>query len=422
MPHQDVGTIGHNDRTYSLQEILSDRVEMEAGRTRVWGQFPSVPDEAVISRNNRGETVWIRFQPRMDIADALSPIAEKTDIVARQLGDNRVAVSIAEYGNTVQTTEYAEMVLKGSVRDETAEAVSENLVAVTDRIIMRAYIGAPLTIRANGAARTALDSTNDTLLNANVGLPFVGQAMSILRSNRAPGFESDGNGQQKYATVIHTGLAQDLRAAAGYLPKLQNDDGNNTIYTNEIGEFNGLRVMESAQGKMYPGAGQSAQAATTLSAAANAQATTITVASATGLSVGDFITIGTPETDDTDTQGIETVLITAVNGTTLTIMGTGYSSGNVATAALRYDHASGESVIEADAVGAMPIFGPLSAIMAHTAELGPTGEVRVSGPFDSLGRFVNVGWYHTFGVARTRGLWIVKLEVAAAYNSILINE
>ena len=414
-------------RTNSIQEILSTGIQMEAARTQVWGQFPYVPEDGAIGGVDAGQTVTLRFQQRLPLAT--NTINELADVTPVRQTDNKVSVTINEYGAAAQTSRLAEVITKGNLRQEVVDNVGENMVASLDRIHGRQYYeGQNLVFRANGVAnRSDLDSTNDVLSDSGVGMSFLARGTAALRAAKVPGFSRDGKGQEHYMTVIHTALAQDLPETSGYLPALQYQDGRETLFNGEMGEIRGLRFTESAQGKVYPGAGTVAQAATTLSSSAAKGATTIVVASASGLAVGDIITVGPVEdgstiTSETSASTTENVQITAVNSTTLTISGLGYSDGNIATPGLRYAHDSGEAVTEAALVAAIPLFGPKSVMKAFASEVGPFGEGKVSGPFDTLQRFMNFGWYALFGLAKTTGLGTVRLEVATRFPHLVINE
>lgn len=422
----EMGTTGIAQRANSLQESLSTSVEYEAARMQVWGQFPFVPEGGVVGGEDAAQTAVFRFQPRLNLRTGT--IDNLADIEAEQVTDNRVSVTINTYGHAVQSSEFAELVTKGNLRQEMSEVIAENMVASLDRLAGRNYYeGNNLVYRANGVAtRADLDSTNDILSNSTVGMSFLARATAQLRAAKAPGFDGESGGQQSYMSVIHTALAQDLPETNGYLSALQNREGRDTLFNGEMGEIRGLRFSESNQGKVYPGAGAPAQAATTLSTAVSKGDTTITVASATGLSVGDIITIGTVENGVgvlTEPEDVENVMIIGVNSTILTIAGLGLEgTDDTSTPALKYDHPAGTSVIEAALVAAIPIFGTRSVMKAHGGITGPFGQAVVSGPFDVLQRFVNIGWKAYVGWAQTRGLWIVRMEVATKFPAIVVNE
>ena len=418
------GASGVAEQTNSLQNLLSTSVQNEVARTQVWGQFPWIPEDGIISSPKGGQTVDLRF--RQNLSMRTGTINEKADIDPEQVLDNVVSVTIDEYGHVAQTTALAEIVVRGDLRAEISELLSENMVASLDRKAGRSYYeGNQLVFRANGvAARVDLDTANDALQDTAVGMSFLARATAALRGAKVPGFASNNGGQATYATVIHTALAQDLPDTSGYLSALQNQDGRETLFNGEMGDIRGLRFMESDQGKVYLGAGDAAQSATTLSSSVSAGDVTVVVASATGLVAGDIITIGVVEATavTTEAEDVENVLITNVASTTLTVVGLGYVGGDAGLAGLRYDHASGVSVIEADLVAAIPVFGPRSVMKAYAAQVGPFGESRVTGPFDRLGRFVNLGWYALQGWAPARRLYTVRMEVATAQQHIAINE
>lgn len=424
MPNE--GSTGTTERVNSLQELLSTDMQFEVARTQVWGQFPKVPEDGAIGGADAGQTVALRFQRRLPINT--ERIDEKADIVPRQFFDNRVDVTIHEYGDAVQTTKFGELITKGDLRSDAAKVVADQLVGSLDRMAGRMYYeGNEMVFRANGvAARVNLDSANDTLADTSVGMAFLARGTAVLRGAGAPGFRRDSDGLSHYATVIHSALAQDLPETSGYTSALTNREGSDWLFNGEIGEIRGIRFTESEQGKVYPGAGTAAQAATSLSAAVSEGDTSITVADATGLSVGDIITIGTLEDGSTITSEedtvVENVMITSVVSTTLGVVGLGYEDGDISGGGLRYDHSAGTSVIEADLVAAIPLFGPESVMKAYASEVGPFGMTKVTGPFDTLERFVNLGWYAVMGWNKTVRLWTVRAEVATQFPHLAINE
>ena len=422
-----MATIGSTDLTNSIQTILTVEAQFEAARTQVFGQFPMVPPDGAISGADAGQTVKMRFLPRLP--NKTDTINEKADVTPQTLDDRGVEVSIDEYGAAVQLTKFAEIVLKGDVRSESAQRVAEQMVGSLDRLAGRQYYeGQNFVFRANAvSARSGLDASNDTLADSGVGTGFLERGSTALRSSRTPGFRQDSNGIEFYSTVINPALRPDITETAGYLPALQYQSGRDELFNGELGDVRGLRIMVSEQGKVYPGAGTAAQGATTLSASAAAGATTVVVTDATGLSVGKVITIGTLEdgstvTSETSAATTENVLITGVASTTLTIAGLGFSTGGIDTPGLRYAHASGESVVEAALVAAIPIFGPNSVMKAYASEVGEFGQSVVSGPFDVLQRFVNIGWYAVMGWNKTTGLGTARLEVATQFPHLVYNE
>lgn len=422
-----MATTGTAERVNHIQSILTTRLVMEHARSRVWDQFPMVPPEAKLGGADSGDTVDIRFQRRLDINT--DTLLEKTDIVPSSVTGQKMSITIVEHGDAVQRSELALIVQKGNLDEDLANLVSAQHTSSLDRLAGRAYFeGNAVVLRPNGVtARSGLDSTNDALDASGVGISFLSRPLSMLRAAGAPGDATDGNGQQKYMTVINPVIAHDLIQTAGFLPALQQREGRNDLFNGEVGEIMGLRFMVSEQGKVYPGAGNLAQA-TTLNGAVLIGATSFVATSASGIAVGDILTIGVLEdgggTVDVEktAEKTENVLVTAVAGTTITIAGLGFVESDVTTPGFRYAHATLTAVTEADLVAAMPVFGPQSAMKAYAVRTGPMGEGRVSGPFDVLGRFVNVGWYAVLGYKKTIGIWTVRIEVATKHQHLVLNQ
>lgn len=424
-----MATTGTADRTNSIQTLLTTEMVFEASRSQTWGQFPKIAPEGELQGARKGSTINVRFQQRLPINT--DKINEKADITPRVVNDSKTSITIDEYGDAVQIAEFLERVQMGDAREEIGRTVTAQHVGSLDRLAGRNYYeGNSVVMRANqNSTRAGLDATNDTLKSSGVGMQLFTTATAMLRGAGAPGFRSDGNGQEQYSTVISPSLAADIPETSGYLPALQYG-GKMTLFNGELADVRGLRFIESVQGKIYPGAGTTAQAATTLNGAVSAGATSVVVTSATGISVGDFITLGTLEDGVTITvenqtsavRRLETVLVTSVSSTTIGVAGLGYADGAAQTPGLRYAHPDAEAVTEAAQVAAIPVFGPDSVMKAYAVPTGPFGEIRVSGPFDVLQRFHNVGWYFIGGWAKTMGLWTVRLEVACSNPTIVINE
>jgi len=137
------------------------------------------------------------------------------------------------------------------------------------------------------------------------------------------------------------------------------------------------------------------QAATTLNGAVSKGATSVTVTDASGLAVGNYITIGTLETESVNPgSNLEQVMITAVDSATLTIRANGNNDGF----GLRFNHASGESVVEAYNVAAIPLIGKNSLIGVYGSDCGEYGVPKFRDDLDLLNRFDYYGWYWYGGV------------------------
>jgi hypothetical protein len=174
-------------------------------------------------------------------------------------------------------------------------------------------------------------------------------------------------------------------------------------------------VTANAKGFWGAGAAAATPVATTLGAAANPGDTTITVASGTGIAVGMWLAIqDAAEPGNTWSDSNELFMVTGVSGTSIT--GFALDPGPGDAAGLRFAHASGAAVTNANSVYPIPVFGPNSVTKAASDWTGPYGETVVTGPFDRLGRFLTFGWYGIEGYSRTRNAWLFRGEVGASQS------
>jgi hypothetical protein len=187
------------------------------------------------------------------------------------------------------------------------------------------------------------------------------------------------------------------------------------LFNGELAYWGGLRMIVTANAKGFWGAGGAATpaVATTLSAAANPGDPSIAVTAATNIAVGQWLSIvDAAEPGNTWSDSNELFMVTGIAGTTITGFALDPGPGDVA--GLRFAHASGAAVTNANSVFPVPVFGPNSVTKASSDWTGPYGETVVTGPFDRLGRFLTFGWYGIEGYARTRNAWLFRGEVGSS--------
>lgn len=196
----------------------------------------------------------------------------------------------------------------------------------------------------------------------------------------------DANGVEPYAddtyvAVIHPLAAHSIVNSSQFTNVVQYSDpkmfyegkpmAGAPRFKNERFRVSRTRFVVDPLGKMFWGAGTPAQTATTLGDDVAAGATSITVADATGLAAGNYITIGTIESSTTSRPTTEQVEITAVDGTTLTIRGQGNAFDNHG---VKFAHASGAAVTEAPNVCGCLFFGANTMYGMYEDGLGKEGQ------------------------------------------------
>ncbi|MFA6046255.1 MAG: hypothetical protein WC718_14825 [Phycisphaerales bacterium] len=167
----------------------------------------------------------------------------------------------------------------------------------------------------------------------------------------------------------------------------------------------GFRIIESAQAKVFWGAGAANAAgavATTLDGAVVAGATRVILTSAASVSAGQYITIGTVETEAVaPSSTLEQVYVVTVdpdgdNANELEIQGVGDGTN----LGLRYDHASAEVVTTDYNVCGVPVLGKNSLLGAYGSSTGKFGQPKFKEGLDILDRQFYAGWYWYGGVTR----------------------
>lgn len=376
-------------------------------KSRVW--FDMVEWGEPVGGNLRGSTI---SQPVMEgLAPATTALTDGTDVTPVALDDSAVTLTIYEYGNAVTTTRFLDTVAFTDVTRGAATVVGQNQAASLDMLIRTAVNAGTLVVYGGTAtSRATLDTTSDKITYA-----YIAQLAGMAAGMGIQPFE-DGT----YATIVHPALFQDFAGLAEWKAVGEYSDpkliymgkpgvlGNGGRFKNERGAFAGIRFIEHPYGKLFLSGGTPLQAATTLDGGFAAGATAIDVVSATGITVGDFITIGTLES-----ATAEQVLVTAVATNALTIRGAGNAIGNFG---LKYAHLTGVAVTEAPNVASIPVFGPSSIRGRFASDPGKNGQVAVEWANTAIPRRnLNHSWYWIggFGIVDK---YVIRGEVATTGN------
>jgi N4-gp56 family major capsid protein len=371
--------------------------------------------KVVGGRDLAGKTVQVPVYEPLSVPTA--SLTEHLDVTPEAWADSSVSITIAEEGNVVQKTRMLNMTSYVELGQPIASAIGQNMAKRVDRIIRDAVVFNATDVIYGGTAtsRVTCDTTADKITYAKVV-----EAVVRAQNRGVPSFP-DGS----YATVVNPALMADVVGLTEWTAVAEYSDptmivtgdisviGKGGRFPDEKGRLFNLRFLTHEYGKLFLGAGTAAQAATSLSADAAAGATSLSVGDATGFAAGTYVTVGTLESSTTAQPTTEQVLITAVDGTTLTIRGAGNAFGNWG---LKFAHSSGASVIEAPNVAAIPVLGPESMVLAFADEVGQDGEVAIEWASTNIPRrFQNHSWYWVGGSAIVDKN-VVMLEVATTGN------
>jgi len=269
---------------------------------------------------------------------------------------------------------------------------------------MEAALGGSLVYRY--AARSSLDAGN-TLHHATDSR-FASIAARLSHFN-CPGWEGEGRPTSWAALTDHFVL-NDIAQGDHVVNVAQYQDGG-MVLNNEVGRLHQFRLVASGYAKILYGAGvdNSSASATTLSSAVARLAKTIVVGANTNLAVGDLINIwNAEETASTFYPDNERVQIGAISGTTLTIVGEGENGG------LRWAHAAGKSVNNADSAHIITFAGPSSLAKIYAPSIGEFGEL-VGPLLQGLAQqWTSFAWKWFGGYGRPSENWLFRGEFSVS--------
>ena len=398
MAIQNVGNLSNSIRTRYL-----DDYEQAAELARLYDQI-AVPIGKDMSRLARGSSVTVPFINDMRVGTGT--ISEATDITPQILVDTTTSLTPTSRGEALQASELLMMQAYTDYGAERFRAVGKNAMESIDVLARDAACKGEL--RVGDAVRASLNA-GSTGHRADDGL-FT-EASTLLNTMKCPGFPVKGG--SAFAAILHPAPYHDLRED-GNIVSIATYQKADIILNFELGALGPFRLVVSPWAKIFgaAGAANDSPTATTLSAQAQSLQTTILVTSQAHMDNGQqYWTIGTAETGSTHYPMNEIVRYISHVTSVATIVGEASNGG------LRFNHASGAAVSNADNVYTIVFGGPESLAKVYQPSVGPFGTVvgpKLDGIVD---QFVTLGWkfYGQYGIiAQNR---ILRGEVSSSVQA-----
>lgn len=312
-------------------------------------------------RRGMGTTYTYAFASRMTPGN--TAISETADVVPQIIRDATATVSTTSLSEAMK---WSELLTVQSFLDETeqrAEVVGMNAMESIENQAINAVLAGSLVSR--GAARASLDA-------GTTGHRFdeaaIWKATSILAQTKAPQY-IDASGSS-WMAAVHTDGNYDL-SHSGNMVNAAIYTNPDIILTGEVGRVANVRIIATPHAKVFMGAGAdnaSAVATTLNDTSALALDLTAVVASATNISVGRHLAVGTEETGNTFYATNES--LTYVSGTTTVTFVSGGPNGG-----FRFDHANGEAVNNNDNVYPVLYGSPDSMVKVYAPSVGEFGKL-----------------------------------------------
>lgn len=397
------------DTTSTLTNSIRTRYQNEyedfLSAQRVYDRYAKpVGDE--MSRFIKGNQITFPFVSKMNIGT--STISEVTDLTPQTLVDADVSVTPTSRGEVLQQSEllriqnYAE-----NFESKVFQIVKENALESIDLVAQGIALKGNLVSRA--IARSSLDGGTSGHRLSEASFDEAGNYLSEFKVKS--GIDAPtGKGNALMAT-IHGDAYYDLRTGGNIVSIAQYQKAN-IIINNELGFLAPFRIIVAPWSKVFGGAGvdNDSNANTTLSSAATKLDKTIEVASASNITIGRYITIGTEELANTHYETNERVHVSSASGTTITIVGQGANGG------LRHDHANGVAVRNAHSVYPA-VFGYKGSIEKwwdpKTGEFGKLVLNKIQGLVD---QWMSDGWKWYGQYARIVENRLVRGEYASSLD------
>ena len=215
--------------------------------------FDAVADVKPTNQSMPGAAV--KFEIISDLSIASTAINESTDITPASMADSQVTATLAEYGNAVKTTALVRGTSYVPVNPIVANIVGFNAGQSLDEI-------ASIVLRGGSNVRYATGGATDPVSRATV------ESTDVLAGDDARRARADLVGANvqpiggSYVGYIHPDVAYDFRAGASSVnsaawrdPHVYSQPAE--IWSGEIGQFEGIRWVETPRAPVFADAGSS---------------------------------------------------------------------------------------------------------------------------------------------------------------------
>ena len=184
-----------------------------------------------------------------DLAEATSTLAETTDVTPVAMSDSQVTVTLAEYGNTINTTAKLRGTSFLDVDAAAANLIGYNAGDSIDKVVRDVLAGGDNVAYGGGGS-------SDPSSRVTVAAEDIIEANDIRKQTAALRAANVATFNGYYMGYIHPDVSYDFRsstdAAAWRTPANYVDPTG--IYNGEIGKFESVRFIETPRAKVFSNA------------------------------------------------------------------------------------------------------------------------------------------------------------------------
>jgi N4-gp56 family major capsid protein len=229
----------------SVDQAAYDRLAYFALRSEML--FDQAADVQATNQAMPGSSVI--FTIFADLAAATSTLSETADLTPETMSDSQVTVTLAEYGNTVNTTAK----LRGTSFLD-VDATAANLIGYNAGISIDTVVQEILAAGSNVAYGGG--GSSDPSSRVTVAAEDIIEANDIRKQTAALRGANVATFNGYYMGYIHPDVSYDLRRETGNAswnaPHVNVDTAN--IYNGEIGTFESVRFIETPRAKVFANA------------------------------------------------------------------------------------------------------------------------------------------------------------------------
>ncbi len=229
----------------SVDQAAYDQIAYFALRSELL--FDQAADVQPTNQSMPGSSVT--FTIFSDLAAATSTLSETADVDPVAMSDSQVTVTLAEYGNTVNTTAKLRGTSFLDVDVTAANVIGYNAGDSIDQVIREVLAGGTNVVYGGGGSSdpsSRVTVAAEDIIEAN----DIRKVTAQLRKANVATF----NGY--YMGFIHPDVSYDLRRETGNAswnaPHVAVDTAN--IYNGEIGTFESVRFIETPRAKVFENA------------------------------------------------------------------------------------------------------------------------------------------------------------------------
>jgi N4-gp56 family major capsid protein len=227
-----------------------DRLAYPALRPELY--YDALADVKPTQQSMPGLTV--QFQLQYDLAPASTALNESTDVSAVALSDTDAQVTLSEYGSAVISTAALRAGSFVDIDEIVANVVGYNAGVSIDSVA-RSVLEGNSQVAYSAGTTGVTPTSKGTVTTADTFRAYdVLVAQKLMRVQNVPTV----NG--KYWSIIHPEVSFDFQADTGLdgwlYPQVYGVD-QSRLYNGEIGEFGGVRFIETPRAPQYSNQGSS---------------------------------------------------------------------------------------------------------------------------------------------------------------------